>query len=93
MRIARDVGILGGDGFGGVQEHDRHLAALEALERHDHRELLEDLGHAPLAPDARGVDEQVPPVAERQRRVHRVAGGAGGGVNQHPLLAQDRVDQ
>ena len=54
--VARDVRVLGGQALGGVEHEQRHLAALQALERHDHRELLERLGHAALAADARGVD-------------------------------------
>ena len=91
--VARDVRVLRRHAFGGVHHEDRDVASLEALERHDHGELLEDFGDPPLAPDAGGVDEEVRAITEGQRRVHRVARRARSLVDEHPLLAEHRVDE
>ena len=92
VRVARDVRVLRGQPLGGVHDEQRHLRALETLERHDHRELLERLRHLALAPDAGGVDEHVGPALVDERRVHRVARGAGLIVDEHALGAQHRID-
>ena len=55
--VAADVGVEGGDAFGGVEDEEGDVGGLEVLAGHDDGQLLgHELGLA-LAADAGGVDE------------------------------------
>ena len=73
MRVSGDVGVDGGDTFGGVDHQQRHVRGLEMLSRHDDGELLRhELGLA-LATDTGGIDEAefLTVVDDRVRRWRR----------------------
>ena len=93
VRVSGDVGILSRDALRGVEDDEGHLTALEALAGHDHRQLLEHLRDPPLAPDARGIDQHVGPVLVEERRVHRIARGAGRRIHEDALRAHHGVHQ
>jgi hypothetical protein len=57
VRVAADVGVEGGDAFGGVEDEEGDVGGFEVLAGHDDGELLgHEVGLA-LAADAGGVDE------------------------------------
>jgi hypothetical protein len=87
------LGVLLRDALRGVEQQQRDVAAIEALERGDHRELLQAQRDGALTPDARGVDEQVLLAVAHHQRVHRVARGAGHVGHEVAVLAEDAVDQ
>ena len=91
--VPGDVRVLRGDALGGVDDHQRHLAPFEALERHDDGELLERLQNSTLAPDPGGVDQHVGAPLVDEGRVDGVARRAGLRVDEHPLGADHRVHE
>src|SRR5262249_60803367 len=91
--IARDVRVLRRHAFRGIQHHHRHLTALETLQRHHHRQLLERLRDFALATDASRIDEQVGLAAERHVSIHGIAGRAGKLVHEHALVPEHSVDE
>src|ERR1019366_7219357 len=91
--VAADVGVEGGDAFGGVEDEERDVGGFEVLAGHDHRQLLgHELGLA-LAADAGGVDEAEVVAGAGDDLVYSIpsctgyraddgAGGSGEGVEQ-----------
>ena len=93
LGVPRDPGVLRGDPFGRVEDHESQVRALQAPAGHDRGELVERPLGAPLAAKTRRVDEDVGPPLDRHQRVHGVARRAGLGVDHHPILPGDRVHQ
>ena len=91
--VSRDVRILRRHAFGGVEDEDGHVRALEALQRHHHGQLLERLRHLALSPDARRVDQDVRALAKRHGRVHGVARRARLRVHEDALVAEHGIHE
>ena len=95
-RLARDVGdrqVLLDDALARIDEDERHVGALGGLERPQLRVVLDALALIALAPDPSRVDEDERLVAAAQNGVDRVAGRARLLRDDHPLLAEQRVEQ
>ncbi len=69
------------------------LRVLDRLQRLDHRELLDRLEHLAAAAQPGGVDQRVGASAALEVEVDRVARRARLVEGDHPLLAEQRVDQ
>ena len=81
------------DALGGVDEDERDVGALRRLERAQLRVVLDPLALLALAAQAGGVDEDERLVAALQHRVDRVARRPGTLGDDHPLLAEERVQE
>ena len=85
--------ILVGDVLARVEHEDHHIGILDRLQGLDDGELLRGLVDLAAAPQARRVDEGVGPSAALEIDVDAVAGGAGLVECDHPLFAENGVDQ
>ena len=91
--VAGDVRILLGDAFGRVEHEDGDVRRLDRLQRLDDGEELGPLAGLAAAAQARGIDQRVAPAGALERHLDRVARGARLVEGDHPLLADQRVDQ
>ena len=86
-------GVLVGDAFAGIDHEHHHLCRLDGLQGLDDAEFLDRFVDLGLAPDAGGVDQAVlAPVAFHVDR-NRIARGARHIGGDHPVFAQQAVDQ
>ena len=90
---AHHARVMGADLVMSIDHRDHHVGAVDRLQRLDDRELLDHFGDARLAPDAGGVDQLKLPAAPFERHGDRVARGAGLVRGQHPVLANQAVQQ
>ncbi len=90
---AQHARVLVGHALAGVEHHHRYLALLDRLQGLDDGKGLDRLVHLRLAADAGGVHQPVLAALALQVRRDRVAGGARDVGGDHPLLAQQPVDQ
>ena len=91
--VAADVGVEGGDAFGGVEDEEADVGGLEVLAGHDDRQLFgHELGLA-LATDSGGVDETEVVRAAGDDFVDCVTGGAGDGRDDGARAAGEGVEQ
>ena len=93
MGQARHLGVLLGDAFGGVDQDQAHVAALNGQGGPENGILLDVLLHLGLAADAGGVNEDEPALIVFKVGVDGVSGGAGHVGDDDPLLPQDLVHQ
>ena len=93
MGVASDVGVEGGDAFGGVEDEEADVGGFEVLAGHDDGELLgHEVGLA-LAADAGGVDEAEVVLAAGDDFVDGVAGGSGDGRDDGAVGSGEGVEQ
>ena len=88
-----DAQILRGDAVGGVTDDERDIRALGGALGAQRRVVLDRVRDLRLAAHAGGVDEDQLALADHQRHVDRVAGGARDVGDDHPLLAEEAVDE
>jgi len=91
--VAADVGVEGGDAFGGVEDEEADVGCLEVLAGHDDGELFGHETGLALATDSGGVDETEVVRAAGDDLVHSVAGGAGDGRDDGARAAGEGVEQ
>ncbi len=87
------VGILVRDVLTRVHHQHDDVGFLYRLERLHDGKLLDRLEHLSLAPQSGRVHEGVVPAIALEGHLDRVAGGAGHVEGDHPLLAQQGIDQ
>ena len=92
-RIAQHTRVLVGHAFAGIEHDHRDLAMFDRLQGLDDRELLDHLLHPRLAAHAGGVDQPVQTAIAFHVDGDRVARGARHLRGDHPLLAEQAVDQ
>ncbi len=88
-----DMAVLVRDVLPGIQDQDGHVAVLDRLQGLDHRKLLDRLEDLAATPQPGGVDQGVAPAAALEGHGDRVARGARLVEGNHPLLAEQGVDQ
>ena len=88
-----DPQVLRGHAVGGVADDQRDVRALGRPLGAQRREVLDGLLDLGAAPDPGGVDEQHPAAVDLDRGVDRVAGGARDLGDDHPLAAEEGVDE
>src|SRR5215472_11605355 len=89
----QDAQVLLGEGFAGVNEHDRHLGPLQRSRGAQGRVKVRALGTGQPPPDAGRVHEAPALAAQFDQLVHGVAGRPRGGVHEDPLLACEHVEE
>ena len=95
-RLHRQLGdpqVLGGHPVAGVAHDQRHVGAFGGPPRAQRRVVLDRVADLGGAADPGRVHERQLLLAEPQDRVDRIAGGAGAVGDDHPLPAQEAVDQ
>ena len=93
MGVAADVGVEGGDAFGGVEDEEGDVGGFEMLAGHDDGELLRHEVGLALAADAGGVDETEVVVVAGDDFVDGVAGCSGDGADDGAVGAGEGVEQ
>jgi len=93
VRVAADVGVEGGDSFGGVEDEEADVGGLEMLAGHDDGQLFGHETGLALATDSSGVDETEVVRAASDDFVDCVAGGAGDGRDDGARAAGEGVEQ
>jgi len=91
--VAADVGVEGGDAFGGVEDKEADVGGLEVLAGHDDGELFGHETGLALATDAGRVDEAEVVRAAGDDLVDCVASGAGDGRDDGARRAGEGVEQ
>ncbi len=95
-RLHRELGdpqVLGGDAFGRVAHHERHVRALGRTAGAQRGVVLHGVRHLRLPAHPGGVDQGHAAALHAQRRVDRVAGRACELRHDHAFLTQEAVDQ
>ena len=93
LGIAGNAHVLVGDPLRGIQNHQGHIAALQAAQGFDHRKLFDFGGDLPLAPNPGRIDEQVFfPVAD-QTGIDGITGRPGQVADHQTFLPQNPVDE
>ncbi len=92
-RELRDPQVLGGDAVAGVAHDQRHVRALGGALGAQRGVVLDRVRDLRLAAHPGGVDEHQLALADQQRHVDRVTRGAGDIGDDHPLLAEEAVDE
>ncbi len=93
VRAAGDPLVLIGEPVVGIDEGQRHIAALDGAERAQHAVVLEGLLDPALPPDARSVDKDQMVAAPLVVRVYGVPRRPGLRINDGAPLAQDGVEE
>src|SRR5581483_11197689 len=96
VRLARDVRdgeVLVDQALARVDEDERDVGAVGRVQRAQLGVVLDPLALAPLAAQAGGVDEDEPRPVPLEEGVDRVPGRPRHVRDDHPLLAEDRVQQ
>src|SRR5215211_2446300 len=88
-----DPQVLRGHAVRGVADDERDVGPLGRPLRAQRRVVLDRLLHLGAAPDAGRVDQQQRPAVDLDRRVDRVARGAGDVGDDHALAAEEGVDE
>ena len=91
--VAGEVRILLGDVLLRVEQQHDDVGVLDRLQRLDHREFLDRLDHLAAAAHAGGVDQRVAAAVALEIEVDRIARRARLVEGDHPLLAEQRVDE
>ena len=92
-RQLRDAEVLGRDPGRGVADDERDVRALCGTPRAQRGVVLERLPHLRLPAQSGGVDEDQLLALERHRQVDRIPGGAGDRRDDHPLGAEEAIDE
>ena len=92
-QIAEQTSVLLGHPFPRVEHQDRDVCRLDGLQRFDGAHLLDRAGDPRSAPQPGGVDENEGPAPTLERHEYAVAGRSGCVVGDHPVLAQQAVDE
>ncbi len=87
----REILLLEGDRR--VEQQNDDLGEAHGAQRVGDGELLQLLHHARLAAQARRVEQLQLAVAPARREADGIAGKAGLGAGQQPLLAEDAIEQ
>ena len=85
--------ILFADAFTGIQHQHHDIRCCNRLQCLDDTELLDRLADTGLATHTGRIDQGIGAAVALERDEDAVAGGARQVVCQHPLLAEDPVDQ
>ena len=93
VRQADDPFVLLGDSFDGIEQNERHVGAVQAFDGPHDAVLLDALGDPAAAPDACRVHQHIFPAVVLVQAVHGVPGRARDGAYDHPVLADERVDE
>ena len=88
-----DPQVLGGDPLGGVADDDRHVGALDRPFGAQLGVVVDGPGDLGAAAQAGGVDQDHPAAVDLELGVDRVAGGAGDVGDDHPVGAEEGVDE
>ena len=92
-RQVGDSQVLGGEALGGVHDDDRDVRPLRGALRADLRVELDGAGDPRALAKARGVHQEHRAVADLKLGVDRVARRAGDVGDDHPVRAQEAVDE
>ncbi len=93
LGIADNLGVLFGNPLLRVQQDHRDIAAAKGRQRFEDAEFLQLLRCLALSSDTGGIDQQVVSLFVAEQGVHRITGSAGNGRYDHPVLAEQQVDQ
>ena len=93
LDLAQDAKVLLLDAVGAVHQEEHGVATAHALQGAHVREILDAVLDLGLLAKSGGVGEHDLASAPVEAGVHRVAGGAGNGRDDHALLAQELVHQ
>ena len=88
-----DPEVLGGDAVRGVANHERDVGALGGPLRAQRGVVLERLADLRLSPQPAVSTSTSSPILEPHRQVDRVASGAGELRDDHPVDAEEAVDE
>ena len=89
----RDPQVLAGDALVRVADDEHDVGALDRALRAQRRVVLDGVGDLGLAAQAGGVDDHELAPVDLQRKIDRVARGAGDLGDDHALVAQQAVDE
>lgn len=90
---AHDLLVLLGDAYGGVDDEQRHVGAVDGTQAADHGVVLDVLVHGALLANARGVDHAVVLAVALDHGVDGIARGAGNVRHDGAVGSQDAVEQ